>query len=279
VAVKEGRPGVVVAVSANPRHLPQSIYILGIRLDVLSAADARNWLRSALRDPWDGCCRHIVTLNPEYVMAARGDEAFARAIERADLVTADGAGVVVAARLLYGERVDRVTGVELVEWLAEESAVADAPLFFLGAGEGVADETMRRLTERFPGLRSAGTWSEGRPAPEYDEPALDRIESGGARAVAVAYGAPGQMLWIERNRERLAERGVRVTIGVGGSFDYLSGMALRPPAFVRRFGLEWLFRLVREPRRWRRQSVLPVFAFHVLVAAARNGLTGGAKRR
>lgn len=273
------RQGVGMAGDGSTERSARSIDILGIRLDVAQASDIREWLRRALADPWDGRCRHFVTLNPEYVMAARSQRAFARAIAGADLVTADGAGVVVAARLLHWERISRVTGVELVEWLAQESADARAPLFFLGAAEGVADGAMRRLSNRYPGLRGAGSWAAGTPDPEHDELSIERIAAGGARAVAVAYGAPGQVLWIERNRDRLADRGVRVAIGVGGALDYLSGTVERPPVIVRRLGLEWLARLVREPRRWRRQTVLPVFAARVLLAAARSSLTGLRNRR
>jgi N-acetylglucosaminyldiphosphoundecaprenol N-acetyl-beta-D-mannosaminyltransferase len=115
-------------------------------------------------------------------------------------------------------------------------------------------------------LLIAGTWADGSPAAEYDHEAVERIEASGARVVAVAYGAPGQILWIERNQQRLAEREVRLVVGVGGALDYLSGTATRPPNIIRRLGLEWLFRLLREPWRWRRQRVLPVFAARVLVA-------------
>jgi N-acetylglucosaminyldiphosphoundecaprenol N-acetyl-beta-D-mannosaminyltransferase len=81
----------------------------------------------------------------------------------------------------------------------------------------------------------------------------------------VAYGAPGQVVWIERNRAALAEAGVRVAVGVGGVLDFLAGTKPRAPRLVRRAGLEWLYRLIREPWRWQRQAVLPVFALRVLI--------------
>jgi N-acetylglucosaminyldiphosphoundecaprenol N-acetyl-beta-D-mannosaminyltransferase len=268
-----------VAGSTDHSAARARIDILGIGLDLLTGSEAMAWLQSALSDPWDGQCRHIVTLNPEYVMAAHEDGAFRDAISRADLVTADGVGITVAAKLVHGAAVDRVTGVTLVDLLAAASGPARAPMFLLGAGQGVADEAIARLTDRHPGLLSAGTWADGSAAPAHDGPALDRIAAGKARIVAVAYGAPGQVLWIDRNRERMAERGVRVAIGVGGALDYLSGAVEQPSPLAQRLGLEWLVRLVREPRRWRRQTVLPVFAFLVLVEAAQRRLPGGSRQR
>jgi len=277
VAAAADRPGVAVAASVDTS--PRSVDIVGIRLDVLSAGQARAWLRGALADPWDGHCRHVVTLNPEYVMSARIDSRFEQAIRCADLVTADGIGVVAAARLIHGARVTRVTGVELVEELAKLSGEENAPLFMLGAGSGVADDAIRRLQEHQPGMQTAGVWAAGTPAPEHDSPAIERIESGRARSVVVAYGAPGQVLWIDRNRDRLASSGVRLAVGVGGALDYLSGGIERPPEVVRKFGLEWLVRLAREPRRWRRQAVLPIFAVRVLIEAVRVRAGSLANRR
>jgi N-acetylglucosaminyldiphosphoundecaprenol N-acetyl-beta-D-mannosaminyltransferase len=200
-------------------------------------------------------------------MLARRDEAFRRILGQADVITADGIGVLVAARLIVGNRarwLERVTGVELVDWLAAESGVAGAPLFLLGAAPGAAAEAAARLRERFPESRIAGWWAEGSADPAHDAETIARIAASGARVVLVAYGAPGQVLWIERNRDALGQAGVALAIGVGGALDFLAGRVPRAPRFVRRFGLEWLYRLLREPWRWRRQLVLPLFAVLVL---------------
>ncbi|GIW04942.1 MAG: hypothetical protein KatS3mg059_1562 [Thermomicrobiales bacterium] len=159
---------------------------------------------------------------------------------------------------------ERVTGVDLLEWLVEESAVTNAPLFLLGAGPGVAARAAAKLAERYPGARVAGWWSEGTPEPVDDAASLEHIAASGARSVAVAYGAPGQVLWIARNQAALGELGVRVAVGVGGALDFVAGVTPRAPKWMRAAGLEWLFRLLRQPWRWRRQLVLPVFALAVL---------------
>ncbi len=258
-----------MAASAEPASdtVQERLSIVGVPLDPVGPEQARERLRSFLADPWDGRCRHVVTLNPEYVMAARGDAVFATAIAGADLITADGVGVVVAARVLEpaGDRVQRVTGGDLMNWLAAESAPCAASLFLLGGGPGVADEAARRIVEQIPRARIAGSWSDGTASPEDDARTLVRIRASGAKAVAVAYGAPGQVVWIERNRRELAEAGVRVAIGVGGVLDFLAGTKPRAPRLVQRAGLEWLYRLIREPWRWRRQVVLPMFGLRVLI--------------
>ena len=256
-----------------------SVEILGTRLDLKSRAETGEWLRRALADPWDGRCRHVVTLNPEYVLAAQRDPTFAAALCHADLVTADGVGVVAAARLIYGIDVDRVTGVELMDWLARLSGESNAPFFLLGAGPGVADAAAAHLREQHPSLHLAGTWADGSPRIEHDATAFERIAASEAKIVAVAYGAPGQIHWIARNQGALAARGVRLVIGVGGAFDYLSGTVALPPDLVRRLGLEWLVRLIREPYRWRRQLVLPVFAGRVLIHATTERLRKRRPRR
>jgi N-acetylglucosaminyldiphosphoundecaprenol N-acetyl-beta-D-mannosaminyltransferase len=115
----------------------------------------------------------------------------------------------------------------------------------------------------------AGSWSGGTPRERDDQQTIARIALAGAKAVAVAYGAPAQTAWIERNRVALEEAGVRIAIGVGGSLDYHAGIVRRAPGLVRRAGLEWLFRLLVEPWRLRRQRVLPGFAVMALAEAIR----------
>lgn len=209
-----------------------------------------------------GDCAHLVTLNPEYVMAARRDATFQAAIARADLILADGAGVVLAARWLGAGVVERLTGVEIVERLAERGAC----LFFLGAGPGVAVAAAEKLSARYSRARIGGIWAAGSAHGDDDAEALERVAVSGATVVAVAYGARGQVFWIDRNREALTRAGVRLALGVGGAFDYLAETSARPPARIRRLGLEWLWRLGREPWRWRRQLVLPKFALLTVFA-------------
>jgi N-acetylglucosaminyldiphosphoundecaprenol N-acetyl-beta-D-mannosaminyltransferase len=223
--------------------------------DVTTCASA--WLSAETK-----AFHHIVTVNPEFIMTARRDEAFREVLASADLATVDGVGIVLAARL-FGERVrERVTGVDLTLRLAELED-RSPKIFLLGAGPDIAEQAAEKLRNRNPGVRIVGTWS-GSPA-DHDAPEiLRRIREVEADTLLVAFGAPAQDLWLHHHRRTLAAYGIVIGIGVGGTFDYLAGNVPRAPEPIRRTGLEWLYRLIRQPWRWRRQLVLPHFALLVL---------------
>ncbi len=245
--------------------------ILGVPVDAISAGELPAQLRAMLSG--EPRAHHIVTYNPEYAMAARRDAPFRDALLRADLVTADGVGIVLASRThRAAPRLTRITGVELLGELAAVSVVAGGGLFLLGAGPGVAERAGSALKRAHPEARIAGWWSESTSRPEHDQETLECIRESGASILAVAYGARGQIHWIARNLDALGEAGIRIVVGVGGAFDYWAGEAVRPPAMIQRLGLEWLFRLVNEPWRWRRQLVLPVFAVLATLEGARTWL-------
>ncbi|MCX7624468.1 MAG: WecB/TagA/CpsF family glycosyltransferase [Thermomicrobium sp.] len=239
----------------------RQIRILGLPVHDVTLPEAVERIRAWCAEP--APLRQVVTLNPEMAMAARRDPGFRAVIERAALVTPDGVGMTLAARLQGTPLRARVTGVDLVEALA----FAGCRLFFLGAAPGVAERAARALAERF-GARIVGTWA-GSPRTEDATAALERIAATRPEVLCVAYGAPAQEHWIARYREELTRCGVRVAIGVGGTFDYLAGVVPRPPLLVRRLGLEWLYRLLRQPWRWRRQLALPHFAALAVTEAIR----------
>lgn len=239
--------------------------ILGVPVDAVNLDDALSaiggWLHSPdqSRGP-----RHVVTVNPEFVIAARRDARFAEVLRASALATADGVGITLAGRLLTVPLEARVTGVDLVEGLAGLSARDErCRLFLLGAGPGVADEAAEQLRARFPGARIAGTFAGSSSDGRFAEIA-GRLAGSSATVLLVAFGHPTQDLWVARHREALAAHGILVAVGVGGSFDYLSGRVPRAPRLIRRLGLEWLYRLVRQPWRWRRQLALPRFAVLIL---------------
>ena len=237
--------------------------ILGVAIDRVdldeTLARIAGWLDASAG------LRHVVTVNPEFVIEARRNPEFAAALAGADLATADGVGIVLAGKLL-GEPVGpRVTGVALTEALADLRHPG-ARLFLLGAAPGVADEAAARLREKSPGVEIAGTWA-GAPGDDALPEIERRLDEARASVLLVAFGHPRQDLWIAQHRERLATHGILVAAGVGGAFDYLSGRVPRAPSWIRRAGLEWLYRLVRQPWRWRRQMALPLFV--ALVARER----------
>jgi N-acetylglucosaminyldiphosphoundecaprenol N-acetyl-beta-D-mannosaminyltransferase len=237
---------------------PARVDILGVgfdRIDLAAAAERIIERHAA------GKRTFVITANPEFVMLARRAADLAKIARAADLVVADGTGVLVASRVLRDPLPGRVPCRLLVPAFLQ---LASGPVFLLGAGPGVAERAAATLVRRIPSLQVAGTHS-GSPAPEDDETTRGRIEATGARVLLVAYGMPAQERWIARNLPLLAS--VRTAIGVGGVFDQLAGRVRLPPRFVHAVGLEWLWRLAFEPSRWRRQRVLPVFA--ALVARQR----------
>ncbi len=227
-------------------------------------------LRTLNRFLADERSHQVVTVNAEFVVRARRDEAFRRVLARSDLATVDGTLVALALRYRHRVPARRVTGVDLILPLARLAARRNCPVFLLGAGPGVALAAAERLRSLVPGLVVAGTYV-GTAQPDEDERICAMIRSGTARVLLVAYGAPTQDLWIARNLQRL---GPCVAIGVGGSFDYLAGVTSRAPSWMRRAGLEWLYRLARQPSRWRRQLALPVFVY----LAVRDALSHKASR-
>jgi N-acetylglucosaminyldiphosphoundecaprenol N-acetyl-beta-D-mannosaminyltransferase len=204
----------------------------------------------------------MATVNPEFVMAARRDPAFRAVLEGADLCLPDGVGITLAARYLGRPLRERVAGVDLVEALAARAARDGWRVFFLGAAPGVADRAASLLAARYPGLTVAGTHA-GSPRREEEDDIVRRVREARADVLLVAYGAPAQDLWLARN---LARTGAKVGVGVGGAFDYIAGVVPRAPRWMRRVGLEWLYRLIRQPWRWRRQRVLPLYALLVLLS-------------
>lgn len=234
-----------------------SVQILGVRVDAVTYTETldiiQQWI--AQRGP-----HQIATANPEFVMAAQSDSAFRHALQAADLCVADGIGLLWAARRLGRRLPERVTGSDLVPRVAETATARGWRLFLLGAAPGVADRAARQLEQRNPGLRVAGVYA-GSPA-EAEAPAIvQRVQQAAPDVLFVAYGAPAQDLWIARHRDQLA---VPVMMGVGGAFDHIAGVQRRAPAWVQRIQLEWLFRLVTQPWRWRRQLALPRFVWGVL---------------
>lgn len=243
----------------------QKLDILGVLIDNLTLSHATNqilkWVDERRQDPAQPY-RHVVTVNPEYVMAARKDKAFRELLTAADMVTADGVGIMLAGRILGTRFKQRVTGVALAENIFKAAAQHSLRLFLLGAGPGVAEEAAAVLQKQYPGINIVGTWA-GQAAPEGDNESLERIRQAGAEIVLVAYGMLKQDWWIARN---LAMSGATVAIGIGGVLDYKAGRVALAPLWVRKAGLEWLFRLYKEPWRWRRQLALPRFVAAVLLS-------------
>ena len=208
-----------------------------------------------------GAARQVCTVNPEFIMIARRDPNFANILRRAALCVPDGVGLLWAARRVGQPLPQRVTGSDGVPLIAARAAEKGWRLFLLGAAPGVAERAAGILRARCPGLQIAGTHS-GSPAPEEEDAIVAMVNASGADILFVAYGAPAQDKWIARNLPRLR---VAMAMGVGGAFDFIAGVVPRAPQWMQRLGLEWLFRLGRQPWRARRMLRLPRFVLAVLL--------------
>lgn len=191
-------------------------------------------------------------------MYAQRDERFRNLVNRSALSLCDTIGLLLASRARNGPLRERVTGVDLIDPLAERSAArGDLRFFFFGGAPGVAERAAIALRNRYPGVEIVGT-RDGYFAPGQSATIVASIVASNANVLLVGLGSPKQEYWLE---EHLSATKCGVGIGVGGSFDVVAGMVPRAPLVWRRAGLEWLYRLIRQPSRWRRQLALPRFAF------------------
>jgi N-acetylglucosaminyldiphosphoundecaprenol N-acetyl-beta-D-mannosaminyltransferase len=241
------------------------VYVLGVRVDRVSQWQALDFIDQLIverrargnRLP----CLQVVTVNTEFVMAAQKNYEFRHAINNAALAVADGIGVVWATRFIGFPTPERITGTDTVVALAKRCAEKGYRLYLLGAAPGIAEQAGEHLQALAPGLQIAGAYA-GSPAPDEEDAIIERIHAANADILCVAYGAPAQELWIFRNLSRLP---AAIAMGVGGAYDFLSGRQRRAPQSMQRLGLEWLYRLYREPWRWKRMLALPHFFFQVLL--------------
>jgi N-acetylglucosaminyldiphosphoundecaprenol N-acetyl-beta-D-mannosaminyltransferase len=241
--------------------MDRRVDILGVGFDRVALVDAVAEVEACLDR---GERTFIITANPEFVMLCREDPELAAIAAGADLVVPDGTGAVVAARLLGDPLPGRAPGRLLVDRLAALATERRLSMFLLGAAPGIAERAAATLRGRHPELRIAGTYAG---SADDDADVLPRVVAAAPDVLLVAFGMPKQERWIARNLARLPS--TRVAVGVGGSLDYLAGAAKPPPGIVHAIGLEWLWRLARDPKRWRRQRVLPRFVLLVLLARMR----------
>ncbi len=246
---------------------PDRITLLGVPVADCSRGLALAWIRCWLAGERG---RSVFTVNPEFVMAARRDRGFAATLAGADLNLIDGAGLLLAARLHGHGRVQRAPGIDLIPDLCRLCVEGAHPVYLLGGRSGAAAAAAANLSRQHPGLKVVGTAEPAEPAAQTGE-LCRQIRDSGAHLLLVAFGTPAQEKWIGRHLER---SGARVAVGVGGSFDVISGRVRRAPELLRRLGLEWLYRLLIEPWRWRRQRVLPGFAMLAAATALRRRLGG-----
>ena len=227
----------------------EKIFLLGVGFTDATEGEVLEFIITGLEKQIEKY--YIVTPNPELLVMASKDEKYKSVLNGAKLALPDGIGVMIAAQLLGTSLKQRIHGVDLVETLCNHVSNRPITVGFLGAGPNVAERASECLVKKYPGLKVglvAQEWSEGLKDNKVD-------------IFLVAFGSPKQEMWIASNLSILP---AKVIIGVGGAFDFISGRVPRAPMLLRSIGLEWLFRLIIQPWRLRRQLSLIKFAYLVI---------------
>ena len=234
----------------------QRLEILGIGIDRIDSNEA---LRQIGQFIASGTPHQIVTANAEIIYQASKNEKMKDVINAAQMVTADGSGVVWASRQLGQPLAQRVTGIDLVNSICEQSAKDKWKIYILGSAPGVADTAANNIRDKFPGCNIVGT-HHGYFNEQEEARIIAELEQLQPDVLFVALGAPKQEYWIADHIQQL---NIPVAMGIGGSMDVLSGNVKRAPKWMQKMSLEWLYRLLIQPTRFKRVLALPKFMLAV----------------
>lgn len=233
--------------------------ILGVPVDKITMRDAVEKVKSYLTEER---VHAIYTPNAEIMMAAQRDPELKDILSQADMLTADGAGIILASKILGLGLPEKVSGVDLVKNLFFMAAGKDIKFFFFGSKPGVAETAGENIVKTYGDIRIAG-YRNGYFGKEDEIEIINQINASGADILLVALGAPKQEKWIHEHRDVLKPK---VCIGVGGTLDIFAGTVKLASEFMRKHGFEWLYRLYREPRRFIRMLDLPRFVLRIIGA-------------
>ncbi|GAC40991.1 WecB/TagA/CpsF family glycosyltransferase [Paenibacillus popilliae] len=234
-----------------------AVSIYGIRFSKLNMKDTVACLENAIIS---GHSIQLITANPIMVMTALENDKFMNVMQQADLIIPDGTGIVWAANYAGDPVAERVTGFDLLHELMRAGEVRRWKVFLLGAAPDVVQAAAERLRQQYPLVQIVGV-RDGFFSEAEDEAVVQTIREAAPDILFVARGLDTQEPWIAKHRHRLQ---VPLMMGVGGSFDVISGSSKRAPLWVQRLRLEWLYRLLREPKRFGRMMALPKFAWKVM---------------
>ena len=234
------------------------VNVLGVKIDNVTVETAADKICEMLKNSGNHA---VYTPNSEIVYMAYKDTDFCCLLNSADMLTADGIGVVYASRILKNPVPERAGGFDIACRVIEKIAETGDRLYLFGGKPGIAESAAEHLKSKYPFLNIVGT-RNGYFSPEENDEIINSINESGANIVFVCLGAPMQEKWIFENRDRL---NCNVMMGIGGSLDVFAGAAERAPLKWQKLGLEWLYRLIKEPKRFWRMLALPKFALTVLI--------------
>lgn len=258
----------------------KTVKILGVKFDAITEKEAAEKVKDWLSPGFHFSNKHvIVTPNPEILLSAIEDDEYRKILNKADLSLADGIGILWASKFKeitsffesnwrrfskwivslsmiplskkYIRTVipERITGVDFMKKICKIAGKNGNKVFLLGAKEGVAEVAAEKLTKENPNLEIVGTYA-GTPKPKDEKLIIEILNAFKPEILFVAYGAPQQEKWIFRNYKKI--KSLKITMGVGGAFDFISGNTKRAPAIMQKTGLEWLYRLSKQPSRVKR---------------------------
>lgn len=238
--------------------MKKTVDVLGVSISNVTMEEATQKVREFVKSD---SFHSIYTPNPEIVMLAKNDSEFHQILEEADLVVPDGIGVVIASKIKKNPLPERVAGYDLVQNTMKDAVQEGYKYYFFGSKPGTSEQAAEKMRETYPGIQIVGT-RNGYFKPEDEAEIIADINASGANILLVALGAPKQEKWIEANKHLMPN--VRVAVGVGGSLDVMSGNVKRAPEAFQKLGLEWFYRLLKEPTRFKRMLVLPEFLMKVI---------------
>ena len=236
----------------------EKVNILGVLVDKISAEEASCKIMEMLKEDRP---HSVFTPNSEIIFMAYKDSEFREILINADILSADGIGVVYASKILKNPIKNRAAGYDIACLLIEKAEKSAHRLFLFGGKEGVAEAAKENLEKKYPFLQIVGTHN-GYFKPEEESEIIQKINDSKADIVFVCLGAPAQERWIARCADKTS---ARVFMGIGGSLDVFAGTAERAPKFWCDMGLEWLYRLIKQPWRFWRMLALPKFAITVFL--------------
>jgi len=220
--------------------LVKSPTLLGVPISGLNEAEIKQQLKTFLEG---SSFNHVATVNPEFLVEAHKNKAFKKLLNHTALNVCDGFGISFWTKILYKKNITRITGVSLAETLCAMAADQQKSVYFLG-GFGVAEKVAELMAQKHPTLKVAG-FEDGSPKTLSPE-----LKNAQPDIIFVAFGAPAQEFWIDTFKPELKQ--TKIAIGIGGTFDFWTGKAVRAPKLMQKLGREWLWRLITQPKRLKR---------------------------
>lgn len=240
--------------------MSEKIKILGVQIDSLTLEEFGDKTEELIKQS-NKSCKIIVAPNTEFIMCAQKDKEFFNILKQADLATPDSIGVILGAKLQKKEFKQRIPGQSYFREIIKRSNEKEISVYILGGEEEVIEKAVSNLKKEFPKVNIVG-YHEGYFKKDSEEEVINQINDLKPNVLFVAMGAPKQEKWIYKNKDKLK---VDVAAGQGGTLDFEAGRIKRAPVWIQKIGMEWFWRLLRQPKRIKRMSVLPIYLIKILL--------------